>query len=41
MAGIFPLAPHHDSLQYIHHVRLMQQGQNLGVTVYGVVINES
>ena len=33
MAGIFPLAPHHDSLQYIYHVHLMQQDQNLGVTL--------
>ena len=32
MARLFPLAPHHDSLQYIHHVRLMQRGQNRGVT---------
>ena len=32
MAGILPLAPHHDSLQIIHHVRLMQRGQNQGVT---------
>ena len=32
MVGIFPLAPHHDSLQYIHHVHLMQRGQNRGVT---------
>ena len=33
MGGILPLAPHHDSLQYIHHVRLMQRGQNRGVTI--------
>ena len=32
MVGILPLAPHHDSLQYIHHVHLMQRGQNWGVT---------
>ena len=32
MVGIFPLAPQHDSLQYIHHVHLMQWGQNRGVT---------
>ena len=32
MAGLLPLAPHHDSLQYIHHVSLMQRGQNWGVT---------
>ena len=34
MVGIFPLAPHHDSLQYIHHVHLMQRGQNQGATLY-------
>ena len=33
MVGLLPLAPHHDSLQYIHHVHLMQRGQNWGVTV--------
>ena len=32
MVGLFPLAPHPDSLQYIHHVHLMQRGQNRGVT---------
>ena len=32
MVGLLPLAPHHDSLQYIHHVHLMQQGKNRGVT---------
>ena len=32
MVGLLPLAPHNDSLQYIHHVRLMQRGQNRGVT---------
>ena len=32
MVGILPLAPHHDPLQYIHHVHLMQWGQNRGVT---------
>ena len=32
MVGILNLAPHHDSLQYIHHVHLMQWGQNWGVT---------
>ena len=32
MAGPWPLAPHHDHLQYIHHVHLMQWGQNQGVT---------
>ena len=33
MVGILPLAPHHDSLQYIYHVHLMQRGQNWGVTI--------
>ena len=33
MMGPWPLAPYHDYLQYIHHVRLMQRGQNRGVTV--------
>ena len=32
MVGILPLDPHHDQLQYIHHVHLMQRGQNRGVT---------
>ena len=32
MVGLLPLAPHHDSLQYIHHVHLMQRSQNWGVT---------
>ena len=32
MAGPWPLAPHHDHLQYIHHIHLMQRGQNRGVT---------
>ena len=32
MLGILPLAPHHVSLQYIHHVHLIQWGQNWGVT---------
>ena len=32
MVGPWPLAPHHDYLQYIHHVHLMQRGQNRGVT---------
>ena len=37
MVGPCPLAPHHDHLQYIHHVHLMQRGQNRGVTniIYG------
>ena len=30
MVGPWPLAPHHDHLQYIHHVHLMQRGQNWG-----------
>ena len=33
MVGPWPLAPHHDYLQYIHHVHLMQQGQNRGITL--------
>ena len=33
MVGPWPLAPHHDHLQYIHHVHLMQRGQNRGVTI--------
>ena len=32
VVGLLPLAPHHNSSQYIHHVHLMQQGQNQGVT---------
>ena len=32
MVGPWPLAPHHDHLQYIHDVHLMQRGQNRGVT---------
>ena len=32
MVGPWPLAPHHDYLQYIHHVHLMQRGKNWGVT---------
>ena len=32
MVGPWPLAPHHDYLQYIHHIQLMQRGQNRGVT---------
>ena len=32
MVGPWPLAPHHDHLQYIHHVHLMQRVQNQGVT---------
>ena len=33
MVGLLPLAPQHDSLQYIHHVHLMERGQNRGVTI--------
>ena len=36
MAGPWTLAPHHDPLQYIHHVHLMQQGQNRGCDIRGV-----
>ena len=32
MVGPWPLAPHHDHLQYIHHIHLMQRGQNRGIT---------
>ena len=35
MVGPWPLAPHHDHLQYIHHIHLMQQGQNQGITFIG------
>ena len=34
MVGILPLDPHHDKLQYIHHVHLMQRGQNWGGTFH-------
>ena len=37
MVGPWPLAPHHDYLQYIHNVHLMQWGQNWGVTVTLVI----
>ena len=33
MVGPWPLAPHHDPSQYIHHVHLMQRGQNQGITL--------
>ena len=32
MVGPWPLALHHNHLEYIHHVHLMQWGQNRGVT---------
>ena len=32
MVGPWPLAPHHDYLQYMYHVYLMHRGQNQGVT---------
>ena len=32
MVGPLPLAPHHDYLQYMYHIYLMQMGQNHGVT---------
>ena len=35
MVGPWPLAPHHDRLQYIHHIHLMQRGQNWDITVAG------
>ena len=37
MVGPWPLAPHHDHLQYIHHVHLMQRGQNRGVTDFSCI----
>ena len=30
MVGPFPLAPHHDHLQYMYHVYLMQTGSKPG-----------
>ena len=33
MVGPWPLAPHHDHLQCMHHVHLMQRGQNRGIIV--------
>ena len=30
MVGPLPLAPHHDYLQYMDHVYLMQMGSKLG-----------
>ena len=30
MVGLFPLAPHHDYLQYTYHVYLMQMGSKPG-----------
>ena len=38
MVGPWPLAPHHDYLQYIHHIHLMQWGQNRGVTCIQAVL---
>ena len=32
MVGPWPLSPQHDHLQYIHHIHIMQRGQNRGVT---------
>ena len=29
MVGIFPLAPHHDYLQYMYHVYLMRQNRGV------------
>ena len=29
IVGPFPLAPHHDYLQYMYHVYLMHRGENL------------
>ena len=42
MVGSWPLAPHRDHLQYIHHVHLMQWGQNRGVTmIAGILKHDS
>ena len=38
MVGPWPLAPHHDHLQYIHHIHLVQRGQNWDAT--GVKTNK-
>ena len=32
MVGNFPIVTHHDPLQYIHYIHLMQRGPNRGVT---------
>ena len=40
MVGLLPLAPHHDSLQYLHHVHLMQWVQNWGVTLIHINIHK-
>ena len=37
MVGPWPLAPHHDYLQYIHRIHLMQRGQNQGVTLWALL----
>ena len=34
MVGPWPLAPHHDHLQYTHHIHLMERGQNRDITPY-------
>ena len=39
MVGPWSLPPHHDYLQYIHHIHLMQQVQNWGVTTMHLQIN--
>ena len=33
MVGLLPLAPYHDSLQYIHHIHLMQTWSKLGCDI--------
>ena len=38
MVGPWPLAPDRDHLQYIHHVHLIQQGQNWGVTYLMILL---
>ena len=38
MVGPWPLAPHHDHLQFIHHhIHLMQRGQNRDIIVMEMI----
>ena len=39
MVGLLPLAPYHNSVQYIHHVHLMQTGSKLGC--YTIALRQS
>ena len=39
MVGPWPLTPHHDHLQYTHHIHLMQRGQNRDIT-YSLKIHD-